>query len=121
LVPIFFGEKMNEVVVYLPYFLLGVCSYTVANSILEYHQSRRKYLITIISFFVSLIQIPILLEMTSTLQGFVFVMSTFGIMQLFIIAVAHRLSRYSTALSQNSYAFFGLFKKQKTTPLFFLF
>ncbi len=112
-VPLLFGPKMLAVIQYLPFYLLGIASFTLAMSIISYHQSRKKYLVSIASFAITLIQLFILIRYYQTLKSFTVTLGIFGIIQLLVAGIMHRLTRYSTAITQNSYAFFNLFKSQK--------
>lgn len=110
-VPIVFGVKMQSVVPFLPFYLLGIACYTLANSIITYHQSRKNYLVSILSFIVTTIQLFVLVDSGRNLGSFSYILGTFGIIQFLVVAAIHRLTRYSTAINQNTFAFFDLFKK----------
>ncbi len=111
--PILFGAKMNVITSLLPFYLLGIACYTLANSIIAYHQSRKNYLVSVVSFLVTAVQLTVLIDKGHSLSSFCYILGLFGIIQLIIVAFIHRLTRYSTALTQNTFAFFNLFKKQK--------
>lgn len=116
-VTLLFGQRTQTILHVLPFYLLGISSYTLASSIISYHQSRRKHFLPVLNFFISSIQFVILFGLKNvTLESFSFLIGLFGIMQLLVAGLAHRLTRYSALITNNSYAFFNLFKKQKVTP-----
>lgn len=115
-VPILFGSKMDPILPLLPYYLLGIVSFTLASAIIQYHQSRKKYLVSIISFIVAVGYLTFAWRTSNNLASFCNLIGVFGILQLFIVGLIHRLTRYSTAITQNSYAFFNLFKTHKQQP-----
>ncbi len=114
--PILFGAKMRVVTHLLPFYLLGIACYTLANSIIAYHQSRKNYLVSIISFVVTIAQVFFLLDSGHNLVNYCYILGIFGIIQLLVVAAIHRLTRYSTAINQNTFAFLDLFKKDYYNP-----
>lgn len=115
-VPLVFGVKMQSVVQFLPFYLLGIACYTLASSMITYHQSRKNYLVSIFSFVVTIVQLFVLVDAGRSLSTFSYILGVFGILQLLVVAIIHRLTRYSTAINQNTFAFFDLFKKSYYEP-----
>lgn len=115
-VPFIFGTKMLEIVHYLPFYLLGIACFTLANSIITYHQSRKNYLVSILSFIVTIVQLFVLVDYGRNLNSFSYFLGVFGIVQLLVVAYVHRLTRYSTSINQNTFAFLDLFKKSYYQP-----
>jgi glycosyltransferase involved in cell wall biosynthesis/cellulose synthase/poly-beta-1,6-N-acetylglucosamine synthase-like glycosyltransferase/O-antigen/teichoic acid export membrane protein len=114
--PLLFGAKMLEVTYLLPFYLLGIACYTLANSIIAYHQSRKNYLVSVISFVITIAQVFFLIDSGRSLSNYSYILGIFGIIQLLVVASIHRLTRYSTAINQNTFAFFDLFKKSYYEP-----
>ncbi len=112
-----FGQRTQSILHVLPFYLLGIGSYTLASSIISYHQSRRKHFLPVVNFVISSLQFAVLFTLkNTTLESFSFLIGLFGITQLLVAGLAHRLTRYSVLITNNSYAFVSLFRKQKVTP-----
>lgn len=114
--PLLFGAKMRAVTYLLPFYLLGIACYTLANSIIAYHQSRKNYLVSVISFVITIAQVFFLVDSGHSLSNYSYILGIFGIIQLLVVAAIHRLTRYSTAINQNTFAFLDLFKKDYYNP-----
>jgi cellulose synthase/poly-beta-1,6-N-acetylglucosamine synthase-like glycosyltransferase/glycosyltransferase involved in cell wall biosynthesis/O-antigen/teichoic acid export membrane protein len=110
-VPLIFGQRTLNIIGYLPFFMLGVTAYTIANSIVLYHQSRKEYFVPVLGFLISIVQIILILTTKHTLGSFIYIMTGLGIAHLFSAALGHRLMYFKTFFVQNTQAFFGLFAR----------
>lgn len=118
-VPVLFGSRAHDIIPFLHFYILGISAFTIANTIIVYHQTRNKLFVPVFGFLVSFIQIVFLMSARHNLSSYVYSFGFMGVLQLLVAGILHRLTRYSTAINQNTFALFDLFRKDKTKPKIF--
>jgi len=111
--PLVFGSRAVAITSFLPFYILGISAYTIANTIIVYHQTRNRFIVPVVSFLSTIPLVWFLFQVPGNLTNFVFVYGFMGIIQLFVAGLSHRLTRYSTTIVQNTFALFDLFRKQR--------
>ncbi len=119
-VPLLFGHRADDILPYLDLYILGISAFTIANTIIVYHQTRNKFFVPVAGFIFSLIQVVLLALSPHNLPTFIYTFGIMGVLQLFLAGLLHRLTRYSVIITQNTFAFFDLFRRNKpATPRVF--
>lgn len=116
-VPLLFGARARVIVALLPVYILGIVAYTIAGTIVSYHQTRNRFFVPIFAFLFSLFQFSIFLVGRQNVGTFAYAYGYMGMAQLIVAAILHRLTRYSTIITGNTFAFLDLFRKNKEKKL----
>jgi glycosyltransferase involved in cell wall biosynthesis/O-antigen/teichoic acid export membrane protein len=85
----YFGEKINAIKSYLPYFTLGILLYTLSQSIVQYHLAKKHYLFAITAFTIAIFQVIGLQLFHSSLNDVVMVMLFSGFVNFIVLLLLH--------------------------------
>lgn len=108
-VPILFGDKVLPIIPYLPTYCLAIACFTVSTAIVFYHQAKRHYFFSLVSFLLALSQIGLFFVLNSSIEIFVEVMFALGVFHLFLMSFLHLFYSPISIVLTNLKDFFGLF------------
>ena len=109
--PLLFGEKMYEVVAMLPIYGAGVLAFSIASSIIAYHQVRNNHIFPIATFVLAIVQIIVISTFHNSLTNFVYIVAATGLANLVCILLLHFFRASSVTLSLNFEDFLNLFTR----------
>lgn len=113
--PILFGKHVLPIIKYLPLYAGGMMAFTLASTIIMYHQIKKQYVFSLISFLFSLVEILVLSTFHNGIGEFVDTMATLGIVQLLVIGVFHVLYVYAPHVMRAPNLKLNVVKPKKTT------
>ncbi len=108
-VPFLFGSRANAIVPLLPTYALAMACFTIASSIVTYHQVRKEYLFPIVSFLLAILQIMAITAFHVNLRAVTEIMISVGIGSLIMMAFLHRFYQSFVTILTNLADFFALF------------
>ncbi len=109
-VPLLFGPKALAIVSYLPAFCLSMAAFTIATTIVNYHQIRKQYHFPIVGFFINILQIIVLYVYHSSLKLVVLDMLVMGLVYLFVVLTLHIFQNQLKIVSSHVLDLLDLFK-----------
>ncbi len=87
--PLLFGPRVIPVVNLLPLYGLGMLGYTMARTIITYHQIKGKASFPVISVFITMAQVTLIGLFHASMAAVVLVMAITGVMGFNIVALVH--------------------------------
>jgi len=100
-VPLLLGEKVGPILYLLPIYGLAMFCFSIANSLVTYHQIQRKYLLSIVSFLLAFAQILAIYFYHATLEEIVIVMAFTGIASFLITVLLYLIYEPVLILGRN--------------------
>ncbi|HSX39521.1 MAG TPA: glycosyltransferase, partial [Candidatus Saccharimonadales bacterium] len=108
--PLLFGSKIASVAYLLPVYGLGMVCFSMATSIISYHQARDKYTFSAMSFVLAIIQVIVFALYHNNLQSVIYVMTIIGALNLVSALFLHFYGDYFETFTDNINDFLGAFK-----------
>ncbi|MBI4067724.1 glycosyltransferase [Candidatus Gottesmanbacteria bacterium] len=110
-VPLLFGDKVNQIVFYLPRFALAMAYFTIAMIIVNYHQVKHHYIFPFVSFLLTILQITAITFFHTDISAITAVVLVSGILQLFTISSLHLYYEPLASVWNNLTDFLHLFNR----------
>lgn len=107
--PLLFGERMQSLVQYLPFFSVGVLGFSLSRVFLQYHLAQKRYTFGVIAFLLSFIQVIGLALFHNDIGSVTAVMTAVGILSLATFALLHLKLNWVLAIGNNLNAALDLF------------
>ncbi len=100
-IPLLFGKTIDNVISFLPLYGFAMFCFTVAGSIVAYHQSKNKHLFPVAGFLLALTQIIGIVLYHSDLSQIVWVMTVSGVANLAVMLFLHFAYRRLKVVASN--------------------
>lgn len=100
-VPILFGSRADQILSYLPLYTLAMVAYTLAISIVSYHQTKRHYEFPLMSLGFAVLTIVGISLFHSNITAVNHVMVSVGIMYLVTALIFHTVKENLNVISFN--------------------
>lgn len=89
-IPFLFGKRSEQIITYLPLFTFGMLCFTVSRVFVSYYQTKRVYLVPIISFILICMQPVLILLFHQSIKSFVYNMVIIGSLNLAAMIILHQ-------------------------------
>jgi glycosyltransferase involved in cell wall biosynthesis/O-antigen/teichoic acid export membrane protein len=110
-VPLLFGPKAQAIVPLLPVYAGGIAAFTVASSIVVYHQIKKQYLFPVVGFGLALVQVFGILLFHQTPASVALVVSFVGMGYLVTMLFLHIAYHKLVTVGRNIVDFLGIFAR----------
>jgi len=115
-IPVLLGPAAGPILPFLPVYGLAMVNFTIAASIILYHQARREYLFSYVSFLLTLAQVGGIVLFHDGIGQVSKVMLAAGTAYLVVMALLHLIYERLLSLTKNIGDFFGLFSGLPKQP-----
>ncbi len=92
-IPFLFGKRAEQILTYLPLFTFGMLCFTISRVFVSYYQTKRVYLVPIVSFIIICIQPVLILIFHQSIKSFVNNMVIIGTLHLIAMIILHQKLR----------------------------
>lgn len=108
-VPLIFGNKTAEIISLLPWYTLAMVAFTLSVCIVNFHQIRRQYVFSVISFIFVIFQWLFITMFHKDISAFVSVIYYLSLTQLAVLLIAHVFENKLFVIIPNLKDLFGVF------------
>ena len=108
-VPILLGIKTAPVLPLLPMYTFGIVCFTVASSLVGYHQVKKRYLFPVMGFLLALVQVAFITVYNDSVEAIATVISALGVGYFAITGFLHLTYDKLRIINRNIDDFIGLF------------
>ncbi len=108
-VPFLFGPKTKAILPLLPIYSFGITGFTVATSIVVYHQIKKQYLLPVVGFMFAIIQVAGIMLAHGSVESIATLIGVLGIVYLVITVVLHLVYEKAVTIGRNLADILGVF------------
>lgn len=108
-IPFLYGNKAKDIISYLPLFTAGLVFFTISRVYISYYLAKKIYSLPLASFFLTLIQMVLVLFFNRTVNEFVMIMFIVGALNLVAVILMDQFIDYVKIFENNIKDLLGLF------------